>query len=218
MEIVSLPVEFREKKGSQECKRIRNAGRIPAILYGDGREPRALSLEAHTMEIALRRGARMFEFAVGEKKQMCLLKDIGFNAVGDKMVHMDFLRVDDKKPVVVNVSVEYINPPMPVAGAVMEFINRDIHISCLPRAIPAGLTVSIAELAVGSHIEAKDVVLPAGVTLADPPHKTLVSHHYRSIEVAAPVEGAPAEPVVLTEKKPAEDAATSASDKGKEKK
>lgn len=218
MEVVKLPVEFREKKGSQECKRIRNAGRIPAILYGEGREPRALSLEAHSMELALRRGARMFEFMVGDKTQMCLLKDIGFNAVGDKMVHMDFLRVDDKKPVVVNVGIEFINPPMPVAGALIEFINRDIHVSCLPRAIPSGLTVSIADLAVGGHIEAKDVVLPAGVTLADPPHKTLVSHHYKAAEVVAPVEGAPAEPVVLTEKKPTDDAAPAASEKGKEKK
>jgi large subunit ribosomal protein L25 len=218
MEVVKLPVEFREKKGSQECKRIRNAGRIPAILYGEGREPRALSLELHGMEMALRRGARMFEFTVGDKTQMCLLKDIGFNAVGDKMVHMDFLRVDDKKPVVVNVSIEFVNPPMPVAGAVMEFINRDIHISCLPREIPSGLTVSIAELGVGGHLEAKDVPLPAGVTLADPPHKTLVSHHYKAVEVAAPAEGAPAEPEVLTAKKPAEDAAPAAADKGKEKK
>lgn len=218
MEVVTLPVEFRESTGSQECKRLRNAGRIPAVLYGLGRDSRAISLEAHAFDMSLRKGARMFEFTVSGKTQMCLLKDIGFNAVGDKIVHLDFMRVDDKKPVVVNVSVEFSSPPLPVAGALLEYINRDIHISCMPREIPSALVCDITALKVGSHIEAKDIALPAGVTLADPPHKTLVSFHYKAAEVeATPVEGAPTEPVVLTEKKPAEDA-TAAPEKGKDKK
>ncbi|MSR74717.1 MAG: 50S ribosomal protein L25 [Planctomycetes bacterium] len=216
MEVVMLPVEFREITGSQECKRMRKAGRIPAVLYGLGRESRHISLETHAFDMVLRKGARMFEFKVGDKTQMCLLKDIGFNSLGDKIVHLDFMRVDDKKPVVLNVAVEFLNPPIPVTGALLEFINRDIHISCLPREIPGALTCNIADLKVGGHVEAKDIVLPAGVTLADPPHKTLVSYHYKSIIVETPVEGAPTEPVVLTEKKPVEDAA--APEKGKDKK
>ncbi len=217
MEVVMLPVEFREATGSQECKRMRNAGRIPAVIYGLKREARAISLESHAFDMVMRKGARMFEFSVGGKTQMCLLKDIGYNSLGDKIVHLDFMRVDDKLPVTVNVSVEFSNPPLPLTGALLEFINRDIHISCLPRELPGVLQCNIADLKVGHHIEAKDIVLPAGVTLADPPHKTLVSYHYKNAEVeATPVDGAPTEPIVLTEKKPVE--APGTPEKGKDKK
>jgi large subunit ribosomal protein L25 len=204
MEIIKLAVEVREKTGSAESRRLRRSGRLPVVLYGMGRDPSHFSVDAHRFEIEYRKGRRMFELTAGEKTQVSLLKDVGFDFLGDNPVHADFIRIDDSKPVTVTVVLDFIGVPSPVAGAVLDYVNRDIHISCLPRQIPDAVPVHLGHLTVGQHIEAGQITVPPGVTLVDPPGKTIVSYHYKHIEVvAAPVvEGVPAEPEVLTERKP----------------
>lgn len=202
MEIVILPVDLREKTGSAECRRLRRSGKLPVVLYGMDRPPGNFSLDAHKFDLEFHRGKRMFELKLGDKTQVSLLKDVAYNAIGDRIEHADFVRIDDKKPVTVKVAVEFVGVPAPMAGAVVDYITRDISITCLPRQIPPSVQVNIGSLTVGHHVEAGQVTLPEGVTLVDAPAKTLVAYHYKSVE-AAPAEAVgTAEPVVLTEKKP----------------
>jgi large subunit ribosomal protein L25 len=206
MEIVNLPVEVREKTGSAESRRLRRSGRLPVVLYGMDRPTSTFSVDARRFSTEFRRGRRMFELSLGDKTQVSLLKDISFDALGDTAVHADFIRIDDTKPVRVNVAIDFVGVPAPVAGAVVDYVNRDIHVSCLPRAIPEAVTVNLAALTVGQHVEAKDLQLPEGVSLADPPGKTIVSYHYKHVEaVAAPAAEGVAEPEVLTERKTADE-------------
>lgn len=205
MEIVKLAVEVREKTGSAECRRLRARGLLPVVLYGMDRGNGNFTIDAHRFGIEYRRGRRMFELTLGDKTQVSLLKDVGFDHLGDTPVHVDFVRIDDTKPVTVSVAIEFIGTPSPVAGAVVDYVNRDVHVSCLPRQIPESVSIHIGHLTVGDHVEAGQIKLPEGVTLADPSGRTIVSYHYKHVEtpVAPAVEGAaPAEPEVLTERKP----------------
>jgi large subunit ribosomal protein L25 len=203
MELVRLDVDRREKTGSAECRRLRRSGRIPAVLYGLARPPAALSLSARDFLTHFQRGKRMFELRLGALTQVSLLKDVGYDALGNEVVHIDFFRIDDSAPVEVSVMVEFVGTPAPTAGAIVEYVNRDVLVRCLPREVPERIEVQVGHLTVGQHIEVGQIALPAGVTLADPPHRTLVSYHYKAVEQApAPAAEAPSEPIVLTEKKP----------------
>ncbi len=208
MEIVKLPVEVREKVGSAEARRIRRSGRLPIVLYGMDRPTANFIVDARRFDVEFKRGRRMFELTRGDKTQVSLLKDVGYDSLGDTPVHADFVRIDDTKPVTLTVAIEFVGLPAPVTGAVLDIISRDLHVSCLPREVPESIQVQLGGLGVGHHIEAGTVTLPKGVTLADNPAKTIVTFHYKSAEVAAaPAEGTAAEPVVLTERKPTDDKA-----------
>jgi len=208
MEIRNLAIEARTPKGSAEARRARRAGKVPAIVYGLGREPSACLLDRHTFEQELKLGNKTFKLGTGGKADAALLQDIQYDALGVRIVHVDFKRIDLAVKVKVNVGLVFAGHPEVVAGGVLDHVNSDVLVECLPTNIPKTIEVSVAALKIGEHIEAKDVKLPEGVELADDPHKTIASYHYKHIEVevAAPgteaAEGA--EPVVLTEKKPTE--------------
>lgn len=206
MKIVTLPVEPREKLGSAESRRLRRAGRLPVNLYGMNREAANLSVDRHAFAMSFERGNRMFELTLNDNTQVCLLKDIQYDALGDTILHADLWRIDDTQPVTIRVALEFVGVPNPVAGAVTDYVTRDVQINCVPRAIPAHLEVNISKLEVGDRIDAKDLALPEGATLVDPPETCIVSFHYlHGGGTAGASEGegeeGSAEPEVIGEKK-----------------
>lgn len=178
MKIVTLPVEQREKLGSAESRRLRRSGRLPVNLYGMDRAPANLSVDAHEFDLSFHKGNRMFELSLDNNTQVCLLKDVQFNALGDTILHADLWRIDDSKPVTVRVALEFVGIPTPVSGAVTDYVTRDVQVTCIPRAIPAHIEVNIGDLAVGDRIDAKDLALPEGAELVDAPETCIVSFHY----------------------------------------
>lgn len=208
MKIVNLPVEKREALGSANARRLRRAGRLPVNLYGMGRAATNLTIDAHHFGLVFERGSRMFELQLGDDTQVCLLKDVQYDALGDGLMHADFWRVDDSKPVTINVALEFVGVPEQVSGAVVDYVTREVHISCIPRSIPRHLEVPVAHLHVGHHIQAGELELPEGAELMDPPETTLVSFHFKhggGAEDADAVEegegDASVEPEVITERK-----------------
>ena len=205
MEIRNLPIEPRTPKGSAEARRARRAGSVPAIVYGLGRDPQACLVDRHTFERELHSGNRTFKLAAGGKTEAALLQDVQYDALGVDIVHIDFKRIDLAAKVTVLVPLQFVGQPEVTAGAVLDHVSSDVHVECLPTNIPKMLEVVVSALKIGEHLEAKDIKLPEGVALADDPHKTIASYHYKHIEVAVAAPGAEgaetAEPVVLTEKK-----------------
>ncbi|MAG56988.1 MAG: 50S ribosomal protein L25 [Planctomycetes bacterium] len=212
MKIITLPIVAREKVGSANSRRDRSAGRLPVNLYGMGRPTANFTVDTHSFGMSFERGNRMFELELGDEKQICLLKDIQYNSLGNQLLHADFWRIDDSKPVTINLALEFVGVPDAQSGAVVDFVARDVQINCIPRNIPEHLDVNIGSLAVGEHIEAKELELPKGATLVTVPETTIVSHHYKHApaaeadEAAEDAEGESVEPEVLTERKPTDDA------------
>jgi large subunit ribosomal protein L25 len=218
MEIRNLEIEARTVKGSAESRRARRAGKVPAIVYGLGRDPHSCLIDSHTFERELQAGNRTFMLAAGGKTEAALLQDIQYDALGIDIVHIDFKRIDLKAKVTVLIPLNFVGHPEITAGAVLDHVSSDVHVECLPTNIPKSIDVSVAGLKINEHLEAKDIKMPEGVTLADEPNKTIASYHYKHVEVEAAAPGepgaAPAEPVVLTERKPAEGEAAEKGEKG----
>lgn len=208
MEIRNLQTEVRTPKGSAEARRARRAGSVPVIVYGLGRDPQACLIDRHTFEREFASGNKTFKLVIGGKTEAALLQDIQYDSLGVKIVHVDFKRIDLSTKVRVLVPLTFIGTPELTAGAVLDHVSSDVHVECLPTNIPKTIEVSVAGLKITEHIEAGQIKMPEGVTLADDAHKTIASYHYKHVEAAAPAAGEPgaeaAEPVVLTERKPTE--------------
>ena len=197
MQIMKLEVERRDKVGSAEARRLRRSGRIPVSLYGLGREPANLSVDGQTMSLEFARGNRMFELAMGGNKQLCLIKDIQYTAVGEKILHMDLWRVESGEAVTITVPLVFVGAPEAASGATLDHPMHEIEVSCLPADIPRALEISVASMAVGDHLTAKDVALPEGLTLMTDGDQTIASYHYKAVEAEPVEEEEAAEPEVV---------------------
>jgi large subunit ribosomal protein L25 len=204
MQISKLKTEPRTKTGSAESRRIRRAGRLPAVVYGLGKEPYTCSVDTRSFQDELHGGHRTFKLGVDGEEQAALLQEIHYDAIGEHVVHLDFKRVDLNVKVRVKVGLNFVGIPEFASGGVVDHVNEDVEVECLPADIPAAIEVSIAGLTIGSHIEASAVKLPPSVKLTSDPHTTLISYHYKAVE-QAPVEAATetAQPEMLKEKKDA---------------
>jgi large subunit ribosomal protein L25 len=197
---------LREKPGSAEARQLRKAGRLPAVLYGLGRSTISLSVEGGQFRKLFEAGQRVFDLKHGNKEQLCLLKDVQHDPIGDHIIHVDFTRIDEESIVAVTVALHYVGIPEQVSGAFSEFPNQDIKVRCMPRNIPSHVDVTLTGLEVGSHIEAGQIELPEGVELESAVHDVVVTYHFRHAgmdgEEADDAGAESVEPEVLTEKKP----------------
>ncbi len=219
MELTILKTQPRPKLGSAESRRVRRSGQVPAVVYGLGRDPHACSVDYHVFDHEFHEGNKTFKLEIAGKTEAALLKDVQWDTFGKEMIHVDFVRIDLTARVRVSVPLAFSGHPEMVAGSVLDHVSEDVFVECLPTEIPKTITVNLEGLKIGEHVDAKDLKLPAGVSLSDDPKKTLASYHYRHVEAEAPAgtpaDAAAAEPVVLKEKKPEEGAADAKAEKDK---
>lgn len=199
----NVPVEFRADEGKGASRRLRRAGKVPAILYGGGQEPRALQLD----QLLAYRYANnewfytsILELDVGNETQKALLRDLQRHPYKPILLHIDFQRVSENEAIRLRVPLHFLNqegsPAGKTAGVLILHELNDLEISCLPKDLPEYLEVDLATLSVGDTLHVSDIKLPAGVEV---PSLKLGREHDVAVVVArmtieeqpeAPAEGA----------------------------
>ena len=173
-----LKAEIREKTGSHAVKHVLKQGRIPAIIYGHKEEPIAVSLDEHNFMEGLHHGHRLIDVEIGNKKQKTIVKDLQYDCLGKKVLHIDLMRVDVTEKITVTVPVELKGTaPGTNEGGIVEQHASEIEIECMATNIPNNLVVSVKELQVNGIIHAEDIKLPEGMTLVSPDDTILVTCH-----------------------------------------
>jgi large subunit ribosomal protein L25 len=188
--------------------RLAAEGRIPAVLYGTGREAISLSVDRHDFELLIAHhstGSTIFELEVeGEKTPVnALIRELQTNPVKGTITHIDFLAVAMDQLIQASVTLHFVNDPAGVrAGGVLTTNFHEITVEAKPGDLPAGLDVDIAALEIGDSLHVSDIVVPAGVTIVDDPGEVLISVQAPRLEVEEEVEGEgeEAEPEVIGEK------------------
>lgn len=216
-EATTLQAKVRERLGSRYCRRLREGGGLPAIVYGHGETPLAISIDAREANRYFYHGQKVFQLELdGEKSSKpayVLLKDLQFDHLGTNIVHCDFARVDLNERVETRVHLEFVGEAkgLNTAGAIMMHPMESIEIECLITNMPEGIEVDVSEMGVGDIIHAGDVKLPIAtmVLLTDP--QAIVAHIVVQAEQAetgegAEVSGAAAVPEVVGKKKEDESA------------
>lgn len=212
MEQVSLNAQSRSEIGKGFARRARQAGRIPAVIYGQGADPSHLSLDDHEFSLATSRHgtSAIFNLQAGGEDTPCIIREAQRNPVTGKFLHIDFLRIDLTVESDFTVDIVAQGAPKGVKeGGVLETLARSVSIRCLPTVLPHEIFMDVSALGFGESLHASDLVLPEGVTLMDDPDMALFTviaprteQEIEALEAAQEGEAAEgeAEPEVIGEK------------------
>jgi large subunit ribosomal protein L25 len=190
---IVLEVEARNDTGKNACRRLRSKGKIPGNVYGLDRPPFMVAVSPKRIDELLRLGSgvnTIFSLTlVGESRtREAMIKELQRDPLTERPVHVDFVRVDPNRVMHVRVPVRLSGTPIGVRleGAIVDFVHREVHVECLPAAIPEFISVEIGELHLNQHVSVKDLAPQAGVKVLDDPEQILV------VVVAPKAEEAPA--------------------------
>ncbi len=167
-----LTAEVREDMGKGASRRLRRlADQVPAIIYGAGKDAQPLTLVRKDFEKALENEAfysQVVTINVAGSAEKAILKDLQRHPAKDRVMHADFLRIDEKVAIKVHVPLHFINEETCVGvkmeGGIIQHQVTDIEIQCLPADIPSYLEVDMLEISVGDIVHLSDISLPEGVT------------------------------------------------------
>ena len=189
-----LHVSKREEMGSSACRRLRNAGSIPAVLYGHGLQNVHLSVPEIEVHAALRHGKKMVEMQ-GDVSDNALLRDIQWDALGAEILHLDLTRVSAEESVEVEIAIVIRGEaPGTKQGGILEQVTHRLMIRCPAGAIPDHLEIKVNELQLNESISASAIQLPAKSELVSD-SETIIVNCIQPIAEPGEEEAAPSEGV-----------------------
>jgi large subunit ribosomal protein L25 len=215
----TLEATLRESRGKNEARRLRVAGKIPAVLYGGAEGAVALSVDPKVLSRILHSGSgvnSIIGLDVAGKVTQVLVKEFLLEPVKHSMLHADFYRVQMDKAITVTVSIVLKGEPkgVKIQGGVVDFPGREVEVECLPGDIPDHLTVDISELMIGGGVRLKELAEGAKWTPVSDPDTLIVHVIAAKAEEVAPEAAATPEPEVIKKGKP-EDEKDAAKEKDK---
>lgn len=161
----------RSVQGSSASRRLRRAGRVPAIVYGGKAAPVNVELDHNEIFHALRKEefhASILQMQFEGKEEPVLLRSVQWHSYKPQVLHVDFQRVDAGQALHTKVPLHFINgdesPAVKLSSAVISHINTELEITCLPAALPQFIEVDLKGLLGGASVHLADIKLPKGVT------------------------------------------------------
>lgn len=167
-----LQADIRDDQGKGASRRLRRAGRVPAVVYGGGRPARAVALDQNAVKKALDQGAfysSVIQIRVGERQQPVILKDVQRHPAKGFALHLDFQRIVADEKIRMNVPVhlkgEKEAPGVRTGGGLVSHLMNEVEVSCLPGNLPEFLDLDISALEVDDSLHLSDIPLPEGVEI-----------------------------------------------------
>lgn len=201
----NLIAELREDRGKGASRRLRHKGRVPAIIYGAGRPPRALSFDQNKVLQQLENESfysSVLKIKVNDKSQAAILKDLQRHPAKNLIMHMDFQRIVEDEEIRMTVPLHFVGediaPGVKQGGGKVAHLKSDVEVVCLPKDLPEYLEIDVAELELDAMLYLSDIKLPQGVAIPELVQGPEHDHAVVSIHVikAAPIEE---EAVVVTD-------------------
>ena len=168
---IELNAEIRERIGKGAARSIRNNKNVPAVIYGEKKAPVSIVLNGRELEMLLKKPSlrtKLFQIKTSQGTEDAMLMDVQYHPVSDAAIHVDFKRIDVKKPVNVVVPVEVINVETSRGlklGGVLNFAVRKVALRGLVDVIPEKISIDLTNVTIGDTVHGSDLVLPAGVEL-----------------------------------------------------
>ncbi len=168
-EVSILNAISRKNSGTNSSKKIRKDDKIPAIIYGDGKNPEPVALEVRDLRLEINRSAflnKIYDLSVEEKKVRVIVQEISQNPVTDELEHIDFLRVNDSTKVTIEVPVKFINEALSPGikrGGVLNVVRYAIEITCPVSKIPENFEFNLDGLEIGDSIHISHTNIEEGI-------------------------------------------------------
>src|ERR1051325_755773 len=214
---VTLEVARREQSGKGVAGRLRREGKIPAVVYGGHREAVPIVVDRKAVSELIQKsehGVRsifLLKMSGTDQQRHAMIKDIQIDPISRRMTHIDFVRVLMDEVVRVTIPIHIVGTAHGVKeGGILDWQVRELHVECLPNAIPDALDLDVTPLGSHEYFRISDIKLPEGVKVLDDMERVVVGvTHAKAepVEVAPGVEAAPtaAEPEVIKKGKTEEE-------------
>jgi large subunit ribosomal protein L25 len=174
--VFEFVAKSRDKSGKSAAKAVRRQGDVPAVIYGGNQAPEMLVLEHNEILKHLVHEAvysHVLDITVDGKTQKAVLKGVQRHPAKPKVLHLDFMRVDEANKIKVRVPFHFINEATSVGvkkGGVAAHSMVDVEVTCLSSALPEFIAVDLANIDVGHSVHLSDLTLPAGVEIVELTH------------------------------------------------
>ncbi|MEM1164768.1 MAG: 50S ribosomal protein L25 [Planctomycetota bacterium] len=184
----TLQLEKRERVGSRYAKRVRDEGKLPAVVYGHKEEPVAVAVDRKLALRYFHAGERIFKAAIdGGEETTVLLKDLQYDYLGTNVIHCDLERVDMEEEVDSSVHLNFVGECKGEkrAGAVFVHPMDTLHVRCRVKDLPEAVDIDITELDAGETLFVKDLTLPEGIKALDPADRRVCAVTWTNAAAAA---------------------------------
>jgi len=206
---VLLKAQPRTQLGRNRVKVLRAQGSIPAVLYGD-KQLQSLAVKAVDLIKALSGSSSehlLVDLEVDGTKHLALIQDIQTDPLKDKLLHVDFHKINANEKLHSEVPLVEVGEPEGVksGGGLLEHMLRTLRIECLPKDLPDSIQVDVSALKIGDSILVGDIKLPDGVEALNPADVVAFAVHAPTVVEEPAAAAAVAAPEVITAKKPDEE-------------
>jgi len=202
--VFELSVEPRAALGRTGSRRLRKAGKVPAVLYGGGEAPETMVLDHNTVSHQMNREAfftSILTLKIGTKSQQVVVKDVQRHPVKPLIMHLDFQRIREDEEITLSVPIHFLNEVnakgVKEQGGVVDHLLSEVEVECLPRYLPEYLEIDVTALELNQIYHLSDIKLPEGVSLVALKHghdePVVAVNPPRQEEVDVPVEAAAGE-------------------------
>jgi large subunit ribosomal protein L25 len=214
---IEVKATKRAAQGTGASRRLRNAGRVPGIVYGGVAQPQSIEIDHNELYQHLRKEAfysSVLTLNLQGTEEMCLLRDVQRHPFRPLILHVDFQRIDATHQIHQKVPLHFTNadiaPGVKLSGGMVQHVMNELDVRCMPKDLPSFIEVDLGKLEANHSMHVSELKLPAGVEALlhkgeDPVVATIVIRGAgaASDEVA---EAGPVETQITTEKKAAEKA------------
>ena len=176
---IEMDAQVRDERGKNAAGRLRVAGRLPAVVYGLGKDSIAITIDTAQITRILQSASghnQIVNLTVGKEKASVLASDWQIDPLKGHLLHVDLLRVDLKKTVDVMVPIEIVGVSLGVReqGALDEIVSREVELRALPLKVPRTIPIEVTELEIGDVIRVKDLDAIEDVTILSQPDRVLM--------------------------------------------
>ena len=194
---VKLVAEPRESTGKGVARKLRAAGRVPAVLYGHGMDSTALSVDARDLYHVLHTGAGtnvLVDLVVDGSDHLIIPRDVQRDYIHGRFIHVDFLAVRRDEKLQLSIPVRIVGESVGVkAGGVVEHHLWELEVESLPADVPEAIDADISNLEIGMSLRVSDLVAPKGATILTDPEESVVAVQQPQMAVELEEEEAAAE-------------------------
>jgi large subunit ribosomal protein L25 len=174
-----LDATRRQADGKGAARRLRAAGKVPAVVYGRAMEPVAVAVDSRELYHVLHTEAGsnvLIDLRVGRERHLAMPREIQRDHIKGRFIHVDFLEVRRDVKITVDVPIELVGESHGVKeGGVVEHHLWDIKLECLPGDVPERIEIDISRLGIGDSIRVADLTTPGGTIIVSDPESAVVA-------------------------------------------
>lgn len=172
-----VEVQPRNHTGKGTCRRMRREGWVPAVLYGGGVEPQAITMERDSLARHMARSGfftSILTIKLNGDAHAAVIKEVQRHPARRQILHIDFQRVREDEKITLNIPVRFLGEEMAIGvreqDGVLSHLLTEVEVSCLPKDLPEFLELDVSQLELNQVLHLSDIALPEGVELVDLSH------------------------------------------------